>query len=144
MSSGTLVLIDRTTEDSWSGSVVGRADRPPRSSGRSGCCHKRPGRGVLSQISRKFVLLVTSGYILVVSEELAPPGGTEMNLHEIEEMEFGRDGGLWDAGEGVCCAAFQLGACSHTEGAQYEYEDEVEEATIVTVPAVRTESEEPF
>lgn len=22
---------------------------------------------------------------------------------------------LWDAGEGVCCAAFQLGACNHTE-----------------------------
>lgn len=38
-----------------------------------------------------------------------------MDLHEIEERDFGRDGGLWDAGEGVCCAAYQLGACSHTE-----------------------------
>lgn len=23
---------------------------------------------------------------------------------------------LWDATPGVCCAAFQLGACQHTEG----------------------------
>jgi len=30
---------------------------------------------------------------------------------------------LWDAGAGVCCAAFQLGACSHTEGAYYDDED---------------------
>lgn len=29
---------------------------------------------------------------------------------------------LWDAGEGVCCAAFQLGACVHTES--YEQEGE--------------------
>lgn len=39
-----------------------------------------------------------------------------MNIHEIEEAEFGRDGGLWDADPEVCCRFFQLGACSHTEG----------------------------
>lgn len=31
---------------------------------------------------------------------------------------------LWDVGEGVCCAAFQLGACPHTE-VLYEDDDEV-------------------
>lgn len=31
---------------------------------------------------------------------------------------------LWDATPGVCCAAFQLGACSHTEGEGYDYEDD--------------------
>jgi hypothetical protein len=36
--------------------------------------------------------------------------------HEIEEEEFGRGPLLWDATPGVCCAAFQLGACQHTEG----------------------------
>lgn len=30
---------------------------------------------------------------------------------------------LWDADPDVCCAAFQLGACSHTEGAAYDYQD---------------------
>lgn len=34
---------------------------------------------------------------------------------ETEEREFGQSGALWDAGVGVCCAAFQLGACEHTE-----------------------------
>lgn len=34
---------------------------------------------------------------------------------EIEEMEMRFGPRLWDAGEGVCCAAFQLGACPHTE-----------------------------
>lgn len=37
------------------------------------------------------------------------------NLHEMEEIEYRFGPRLWDAGEGVCCAAFQLGACSHTE-----------------------------
>jgi len=37
-------------------------------------------------------------------------------IHEIEEREFGFHGALWDATPGVCCAAFQLGACAHTEG----------------------------
>lgn len=38
-----------------------------------------------------------------------------MNLHEIEDQEFGQSGALWDADPDVCCAAFQLGACAHTE-----------------------------
>jgi len=38
------------------------------------------------------------------------------NLHEQEEAEFGRGPLLWDADPEVCCAAFQLGACCHTEG----------------------------
>lgn len=37
------------------------------------------------------------------------------NLHEIEEAEFGWGSRLWDADPDVCCAAFQLGACPHTE-----------------------------
>lgn len=39
-----------------------------------------------------------------------------MNLQEIEERDFGQGPPLlWDATPGVCCAAFQLGACAHTE-----------------------------
>ena len=38
-----------------------------------------------------------------------------LHPHDSEERDFSRDYGLWDGGEGVCCAAFQLGACSHTE-----------------------------
>jgi hypothetical protein len=40
-----------------------------------------------------------------------------MNKHEEEEreFEFGRESKLWDADPDVCCAAFQLGACEHTE-----------------------------
>ncbi len=30
---------------------------------------------------------------------------------------------LWDAGEGVCCKYFQLGACEHTESFDYEEDD---------------------
>ena len=39
-----------------------------------------------------------------------------MHPHEVEEQGFGRDGPLWDADPTICCAAFQLGACRHTEG----------------------------
>ena len=42
-----------------------------------------------------------------------------------EERELDRQGPgprLWDADPDVCCAAFQLGACPHTE-ADYDYED---------------------
>jgi hypothetical protein len=39
-----------------------------------------------------------------------------MNMHEQEERDFGRGPLLWDADPDVCCAAFQLGACIHTEG----------------------------
>lgn len=38
-----------------------------------------------------------------------------MNLHELEERDLGRGPLLWDADPDVCCAAFQLGACRHTE-----------------------------
>jgi hypothetical protein len=41
-------------------------------------------------------------------------------IHESEEAEF-RGPLLWDADPDVCCAAFQLGACQHTEA--YHYED---------------------
>lgn len=57
--------------------------------------------------------------------EINQPTNTEdiMNLHEQEEIEFGNGPRLWDADPNVCCAAFQLGACVHTE--QYdEYTNE--------------------
>lgn len=38
------------------------------------------------------------------------------SVHEAEEAEFGFGPRLWDADPEVCCAAFQLGACIHTEG----------------------------
>lgn len=38
-----------------------------------------------------------------------------MNEQEREEAEFGYGPRLWDATPGVCCAAYQLGACEHTE-----------------------------
>lgn len=38
-----------------------------------------------------------------------------LHPHEIEERDFGRGPLLWDADPDVCCAAFQLGACVHTE-----------------------------
>ena len=45
-----------------------------------------------------------------------------MNIHEAEEIEFGSGPRLWDADPSVCCAAFQLGACKHTE--DFEQEEE--------------------
>jgi hypothetical protein len=66
------------------------------------------------------------------------------NLHEIEELEFGRDGGLWDADPDVCCAAFQLGACAHTES----YVDDQHDEDVAFVPAAPVAAvvtaEEPF
>lgn len=48
-----------------------------------------------------------------------------MDLHEIEEREFeaSRSDRLWDANPDVCCAAFQLGACQHTEAASYGFDE---------------------
>jgi hypothetical protein len=46
-------------------------------------------------------------------------------IHEAEEAEFTRGPRLWDADPDVCCAAFQLGACVHTEAAAYQHDDEV-------------------
>lgn len=55
------------------------------------------------------------------------------DLHFQEEQDFGRDFGLWDSGEGVCCAYFQTGACAHTESF---HEDDLED-----LPAVAPVSE---
>lgn len=35
---------------------------------------------------------------------------------------------LWDATPGVCCAAFQLGACPHTENGDEGWDDDYEPA----------------
>lgn len=35
--------------------------------------------------------------------------------HQQEELDQRFGSRLWDATPGVCCAAFQLGACAHTE-----------------------------
>lgn len=54
---------------------------------------------------------------------------------------------LWDATPGVCCAAFQLGACDHTEGYDaYDYDDEYDEAAAeqATILATVITAEEPF
>lgn len=62
--------------------------------------------------------------------------------HEIEERDFAQGSRLWDGGEGVCCAAFQLGACAHTEG--YDQTDDLE--TTYEVPLVDPDAvdDEPF
>lgn len=53
---------------------------------------------------------------------------TALHPHLAEEIAF-RDGPrLWDATPGVCCAAFQLGACLHTEGDEDDYRTEAEVA----------------
>ena len=38
-----------------------------------------------------------------------------MHPHELEEIEYRSGPVLWDATPGVCCAAYHLGACDHTE-----------------------------
>jgi hypothetical protein len=75
------------------------------------------------------------------------------NAHEREEQEFGRER-LWDADPDVCCAAFQLGACRHTESyVGDEDEDEVmteaqshgmTEAQYALTLATQTTDDEPF
>ena len=52
-----------------------------------------------------------------------------MNLHELEEIEFRNGPVLWDADPDVCCAAYQLGACSHTEADAWEEAPDLEELT---------------
>lgn len=39
----------------------------------------------------------------------------EADRERQEELAFGTGPKLWDADPEVCCAAFQLGACVHTE-----------------------------
>lgn len=63
-----------------------------------------------------------------------------------DDFEFGPK--LWDATPGVCCAAFQLGACVHTESdlAQWDmaFEPDTElGAERVQAPDVPDE-DEPF
>lgn len=53
-------------------------------------------------------------------------------IQEQEEIEYGFGPVLWDADPDVCCAAFQLGACVHTEGQYGEYSDEADEPAPVT------------
>jgi|JI10StandDraft_1071094.scaffolds.fasta_scaffold4399153_1 hypothetical protein len=74
--------------------------------------------------------------------------------HLIEEMEMRDAPRLWDADPDVCCAAFQLGACPHTEAFDpFDFAEEFAEAeaeqaaimgtVIVTAPAAPA-IEEPF
>jgi hypothetical protein len=75
-----------------------------------------------------------------------------MHPHLIEEMEMRDAPRLWDADPDVCCAAFQLGACAHTEAFDpFDFEEEFAEAaaeqaaimaTVIAAPAPATE--EPF
>jgi hypothetical protein len=62
---------------------------------------------------------------------------TPYNVQEIEERDFGRGPLLWDADPDVCCAAFQLGACPHTEGedAEWDTEDALEPTWGETIAA---------
>lgn len=69
--------------------------------------------------------------------------------HEIDELEFGFGPRLWDADPDVCCAAFQLGACAHTESAYDDYLDALEAGdipAIVEAPAqvATLTDDEPF
>lgn len=60
-----------------------------------------------------------------------------MTAHEIEEREFHDTPLLWDADPDVCCAAYQLGACAHTEAdTDDEMTAEEEAAWIAANPPV--------
>ena len=70
-----------------------------------------------------------------------------MHPYEIEEREY-RDGPrLWDADPDVCCAAFQLGACPHTEAFEEPTDEELAELldSADTVPLAEVSAiEQPF
>jgi hypothetical protein len=72
---------------------------------------------------------------------------TYTDLHEAEEADYARGDVLWDATPGVCCAAFQLGACAHTEAYDLD-EDEAAELDAVAlsyqVDAPTVLEDEPF
>lgn len=54
-----------------------------------------------------------------------------MHVHEIEELEYRFGPKLWDAGEGVCCAAYQLGGdCCHGADDEPEAEDMTREELV--------------
>lgn len=70
--------------------------------------------------------------------------------HLIEELEMRDTPRLWDADPDVCCAAFQLGACEHTEALN---EDDIAEllamsteeiAELFTPTPTDPTAEEPF
>lgn len=76
-----------------------------------------------------------------------------MHPHELEDREFGFHGALWDADPEVCCAAFQLGACVHTEGQEFDegydgdlepYDGDLLRAVEVVGGHVDLGDEEPF
>lgn len=74
-----------------------------------------------------------------------------MHIHEIEEIEYREGPRLWDATPGVCCAAFQLGACEHTEAYDpYDYDADMAAWVAdngplpVAAPVAITTAEEPF
>lgn len=70
-----------------------------------------------------------------------------MHPHEIEAIEYENSPRMWDATPGVCCAYFQTGACSHTEGYVYDDNDNEDEmlASVSTHELqVATNIDEPF
>jgi hypothetical protein len=67
-----------------------------------------------------------------------------MNQHEREEQEFGMGPKLWDAGEGVCCSAFQLGACAHTEAVEIEDNEDEQLADVSRHELAAATNDEPF
>lgn len=68
---------------------------------------------------------------------------TYLHPHEAEEREFAMGPRLWDADPEVCCAAFQLGACSHTEAGQPDGYD-VEPSPTQPRPPAAAPDVEPF
>jgi hypothetical protein len=59
---------------------------------------------------------------------------TYLHPHEAEEAEFHFGPRLWDATPDVCCAAFQLGACAHTEAFTEDDVDPVEDTEAAATP----------
>lgn len=63
------------------------------------------------------------------------------SLHTANEADpFGPR--LWDASPGVCCAAFQLGACCHTEADQGEDEWYAMQDDLSIAPCLRCNARE--
>lgn len=73
-----------------------------------------------------------------------------MNLHPhaIEELDYEASRGdrLWTADPDVCCAAFQLGACPHTEAFDPEFDPALADLPPVAAPVATPalDIEEPF
>ena len=65
-------------------------------------------------------------------------------LPDHDDFDFGPR--LWDADPDVCCAAFQLGACEHTEAFDGGYDDDLDLAAApVPAPiAAPVVDDEPF